>query len=202
MPGWSGEFWWSGVNKHTREWQHVTDRVRSGQVTGLQCPKCAGQVLADWAPFDHKFGGEFHLLCDACGAETYVLIRDGDSAPEHSPGHYELEIDHPLLINDVPAGHYIALEEELNALPWWRRLLVGFTRRFRPLLKSPGTVTNDRQPLSGTYETQEAALAAAERIAREKTGEIHPWATVNVVAVKGASREVVDGVYPNDGGHI
>lgn len=202
MLGRFGESWRCNVNKHTREWQHVTDRVRSGQVTGLQCPKCAGQVWADWAPFDHKVGGEFHLLCEACGADTYVLIRDGDVMPEHSPSHYELVVDHPLLINDVPAGHYSALEEELKLLAWWRRPFVVFTRRFRPLRKSPTTVTSDPQLLSGTYETHEAAVAAAERIAREKTGQIHPWATVNVVAIQGASREVVDGFYPNDMGRI
>ncbi len=116
--------------------------------------------------------------------------------------HYELQIDHPLLINELPAAQYTALEDEFHALPWWPRLLAGFTGRFRPLRKTPVTVTTDPQRLAGTYDSLDAALTAAERIAREKTSEIHPWASVDVVAVDGADRKVVDGFYPDDGGRI
>ena len=61
-------------------------------------------------------------------------------------------------------------------------------------------VTTDTVHLVGKYDSLDAALAAAERIADESTGELHLMANVLVVATSGRDREVVDGVYPGGGG--
>ena len=188
------------VNRHTREWQHVTDRVRAGRIDGLQCPRCAGLVLADWAPFDDRAGGEFHLLCNACGEDTYVLLGEGDPIPEPSPVHYALEIHHPVLINDLPAAEYSALDAEWKTLPVWRKLVFP-PKRFRPL-RTPGTarVTADTQRVRSSFMSPEAALAAARRMADEMGSDTNPWTRVCVVAVSGTGREIVDGIYPFGGG--
>lgn len=112
----------------------------------------------------------------------------------------ELQIDHPVLINDIPVERNAAMQEEWKALPSWRRMFPP--ESLQPFQRKGRYITVDVERLRGIYTSFDLAPAAAERIAQEKVEELHEWANVLVVAVTGSEREVVDGVYPGDGGPI
>jgi hypothetical protein len=114
--------------------------------------------------------------------------------------YYELQIDHPALINDIPVERYAAMLDEWKDLSFWQRMFPP--ESLQPLRRKGRHITVDVERLRGMYTTFDQALAAAERIAQEKVGELHEWANVLVVAVTGSEREVVDGLYPGDGGPI
>jgi hypothetical protein len=58
-------------------WLAVAQRVLAGETSGLRCPVCDHAALKiEWLPTGDGTGGEYHLRCDNCGAENFVLKRE------------------------------------------------------------------------------------------------------------------------------
>jgi len=58
-------------------WVSIANKVVTGQIAGLRCPFCLHEPLTvRWIPLPDARGGEFHVLCLHCEAETYVLTRN------------------------------------------------------------------------------------------------------------------------------
>jgi hypothetical protein len=59
-------------------WIEAAREVLAGRTSGLRCPVCDNDTLeAEWLPFADNRGGEFRLRCHTCGAENFVLKRQG-----------------------------------------------------------------------------------------------------------------------------
>lgn len=57
-------------------WLAAAEHVLAGEVEDLQCPACDQPTLAvERLPTGDRSGGEYHLHCDRCGAENFVLKR-------------------------------------------------------------------------------------------------------------------------------
>ena len=105
---------------------------------------------------------------------------------------YRLEIHHTVAIGRVPVDELDRRIAEWQALPTWHRIL-----RRSPLLRIGTNVDIEPEPLDGTYETDEEALAAAEVKATELTGLIRKDSPVAIIRI--SDGKVVGGFYSNGG---
>lgn len=70
------------MTMNRQAWIEVTKEVLAGKTHDLKCPVCGNSTLdATWLPISTG-GGEFRLLCRACGAENFVLKRSEGKSPE------------------------------------------------------------------------------------------------------------------------
>ena len=108
--------------------------------------------------------------------------------------HYEIEVQHPSHINNVPVDEYSVLRQEFDALPLWRQLLAT-PRRFRPLFGETNIMV-EIEDVPDRYESLKTAIEAASRIAAVREADLHPNANVVVFEITPSGREEVGGFYP------
>lgn len=108
---------------------------------------------------------------------------------------YRLEIHHTVAIGGVPVDELDLRIAAWRALPTWQRIV-----RRSPLLKVGSNISVEIEPLDGTYESDDEALAAAEAKAVELTGSIRNDSAVAIIRINDG--KLVDGFYPNNGGRF
>lgn len=104
---------------------------------------------------------------------------------------YRLEIQHTVEIDRIPVERLDALTAEWLAFPAWKRIL-----RRSPLQRIGHKLTTEHEPVDGSFETLEAAIAGAERKAQELAGVIRKDSPIAIIRT--SDDEVVSRVFSHD----
>lgn len=107
---------------------------------------------------------------------------------------YRLEVHHTTHWDGIPVEEIERRKTDALALPWWKQLFSGSkTGGFK-------TLEHRVEAVDGEFDTLDDADDAAVALAAELTGVIRDDSAV--VIIREEDEELVDGIYPNDGGRF